>query len=115
MFPPCIKKILSGIKSDGRKRALFALLGFYSSLEFPQDYIEEKIIDWNKKNFKPLKQGYIKSQMTWFLRNKIMPPNCDKPFYKAIGVVCDCKNVKNPINFTIREAMRAKGFNKNKK
>ena len=109
MFPDCIKKILQGIKQDGRKRALFVLLAFFKSLEFPQDYIDEKIEEWNKKNYQPLKTGYIKSQESWFGKNKILPPNCDKPFYKSIGIRCTCQGVKNPINYTIREAMRAKG------
>ncbi len=109
MFPDCIKKILQGMKQDGRKRALFVLLAFFNSLEFPQEYIDEKIEEWNKKNYHLLKTGYIKSQVTWFGKNKILPLNCDKPFYKSIGVRCMCQGVKNPINYTIREAMRAKG------
>jgi len=108
MFPDCIKKILDGQKEDGRKRALFVLLSFFSSLDFPQNYIESKIYEWNKKNYQELKEGYIQGQISWFSKNKIMPPNCDKPFYKELGVVCSCKGIKNPINFTIREALKRK-------
>ena len=43
MFPDCIKQILNGQKQDGRKRALFVLLGFFNTLGFPQEYILEKI------------------------------------------------------------------------
>ena len=112
MFPNCIRQILKGIKSDGRKRALFILLSFFSSLEFPQKYIEEKIEEWNKLNYHPLKQGYIQSQLNWFSRNKLMPPNCNKPVYRELGIKCDC-NVKNPINYTIKQALNQKRkFNK---
>lgn len=106
MFPECIKKILKGIKQDGRKRALFILLGFYNSLEFPQDYIEEKILKWDKKNYKQLKWGYIKSQIDWFARSKIMPPNCNSHFYKELNVNCKCQNTKNPVSYTIKQAFK---------
>ena len=109
MFPPIIKKILKGIKDDGRKRALSLLLAFFTSLEYPQDFIEEKIITWNKKNYQPLKQGYIKSQIAWSLKNKRLPPNYDKPIYKEFGINHPPEpGIKNPINYTIKRAMRLK-------
>ena len=103
------------MKSDGRKRALFILLAFFSSLNFPQDYIEEKITEWNKKNSQPLKEGYIRSQITWNNQNKILPPNCNSHYYKDIGIRCTC-DTKNPVPHTIRNALREKGKqNSNKK
>ena len=104
-----IKKILNGIRDDGRKRALSLLLAFYTSLEFPRDYIEEKVADWNKKNYHPLKHGYLRSQIDWHIKNQRLPPNYDKPIYKEFGI----KNppepgMKNPINYTIKKAMQAK-------
>jgi DNA primase catalytic subunit len=108
MFPQCIKQILSGQKQDGRKRALFVLLAFFRSLELPRDYMESKVEDWNKKNYQPLKEGYIKSQIDWIMKNKIMPPNCKSHYYKDLGITCSCP-VKNPVSFTIRQALRAKG------
>lgn len=112
MFPEVIKKLMKGQKQDGRKRALSVLLAFFSALEFPQDYIEEKIEKWNKKNYKKLKEGYIKSQIDWAIKNKRLPPNYDKPTYKELGVLSETQGVKNPINYTVREAMRKKGKNK---
>ena len=110
MFPPVIKKILKGIPADGRKRALSLLLSFWVSLEFPQDYIEEKIKGWNKKNYHPLKEGYIKSQITWYQKNPRLPPNYDKPVYKEFGIKEPPEpGMKNPINYTIKKAMQAKG------
>jgi hypothetical protein len=113
MFPPIIKKLLKGIPSDGRKRALSLLLAFFTSLEFPADYIEEIIQGWNNKNYTPLKQGYIKSQIAWALKNKRLPPNYDKPIYKEFGITAPpTPGIKNPINYTIKKAFAAKGRSK---
>ena len=97
----------------GRKRALFILLAFFRSLEFPREYIEQKVEEWNKKNYKPLQEGYIRSQISWFEKNKILPPNCTSHYYKELQIQCNCQNIKNPINYTIKQAFRAQGFNKN--
>lgn len=107
-FPPCIKNILKGI-SDGRKRALFVLINLFRSVGMEREELEKRIYDWNKKNEVQLKEGYVKSQILWAYRNKIiMPPNC-KEFYRGIGV-CNpddfCKLVKNPVNYTVRKNMK---------
>ncbi len=118
MFPPIIKKLLKGIPSDGRKRALSLLLSFFTSLEFPEDYIKEKIFEWNKKNYAPLRDGYINSQISWSIKNKRLPPNYDKPIYKEFGITSPPSiGIKNPINYTIKMAIRARGrdFDKEKK
>ncbi len=109
MFPPVIKKILKGIPSDGRKRALSLLLSFFTSLEFPQDYIEDKIDEWNNRNYAPLKQGYIRAQILWSMKNKRLPPNYDKPIYKEFGITSPpLPGIKNPITYTIRKAFQLK-------
>jgi hypothetical protein len=109
MYPPVIKKILQGIKDDGRKRALSLVLSFFTSLEFPEDFIDEKVREWNKKNYHPLKEGYIRSQIMWHIKNKRMPPNYDKPVYKEFGIRQPPEpGIKNPINYTIRIAFRLK-------
>lgn len=105
MFPDCIKKILLGIKDDGRKRALFVLLAFLGSLNFDREFIKQKVEEWNKKNKKPLPDSYIQGQLSWNERNKIMPPNCGSHYYKELGLKCDC-GVKNPISFVIKKALR---------
>ncbi len=119
-YPPCINKILLGVK-DGRKRALFILINFFRALGQDRNTIEEIIEDWNKKNEKPLKQGYIKSQFDWTFRQKILlPPNCDKPHYRDIGVCSNeikdnfCRLIKNPVNYTVRKSKSYKKTNKNK-
>jgi len=108
LFPPCITNILQGVKQDGRKRALFILINFFKSLKLKDEEIEEKIKQWNNKNYKPLKQGYVRSQLSWHSRQKpILPPNCDKTHYKDLAVCKPdnlCKMIKNPINYTIKKS-----------
>ncbi len=108
MFPPTINKILEGTKSDGRKRALGILVSFFSSLSLPRDYIDEKIAEWNKKNYQPLKEGYVRAQIDWAMKNKRLPPNYDKSVYNDLGILSQTDGFKNPINFTIREILREK-------
>ncbi|MEM1577843.1 MAG: DNA primase small subunit domain-containing protein [Candidatus Pacearchaeota archaeon] len=100
----CIKKILEGIKQDGRKRALFVLITYLRSIGVDLDKIEKIIYDWNKKNYKELKEGYIKSQLNWFKKQTkiILPPNHDSNIYYAdIGILTEeCKKFKNPLSYT---------------
>ncbi len=120
VYPPCIRKILSGLE-DGRKRALFILLNFFRMLDLGEDEIIERVEEWNKRNKQPLKQGYVNSQLKWhFKQKKLMPPNCDKSIYKDI-LVCEpdelCKLIKNPLNYTtkkLRFSMRARKAKKSK-
>jgi len=107
-FPPCIQKILSGLV-DGKKRALFILINLFRSVGMEREELEKRIEDWNKKNNPPLKQGYIKSQLSWSYRKKpIMSPNC-KEFYQGIGVCLPddfCRLIKNPVNYVIKKQLR---------
>lgn len=105
-LPPSIQKILLGI-GDGRKRALFILANLFNSIGMEKDEIEKRILDWNKKNKIPLKSGYIKAQLAWMSRNKtVPPPNFDKDYYRAIGVVPTDEELKlrNPINYVMKKA-----------
>jgi DNA primase large subunit len=123
MFPPCIKIILEGMKQDGRKRALFILINFFRSLGIGFEDIEKKISGWNKRNYKPLRENYVKAQLSWAKRQEEkqgtrMPPNCSLGhYYKEIGAcepIALCSKIKNPINFTIR-ALRFKSNRNNQK
>src|SRR3989344_1266042 len=106
MFPPCIKKILEGMK-DGRKRAMFILINFFSLLNLEQKEIEKRIDAWNKKNPKSLPQNYVSSQLSWhFKQKRVLPPNCDKDYYNAKQVCAPdefCSQIKNPVNYTIKK------------
>ncbi len=105
-FPPCMKNILKGIK-DGRKRSLFVLTNFLNCVGWNFDEIEKFILDWNKKNMEPLKEGIIKSHMNYNRRNKkkVLPPNCfNKQYYVDLSF-CQpdnfCSKIKNPANYSI--------------
>ncbi len=108
-FPPCVQKILNGM-DDGKKRATFVLINLFRSVGMDKVELEKKIYDWNKKNNKPLNEGYIKSQLSWAYRKKpVMPPNC-KEFYQGIAACIPddfCKLIKNPVNYTIRKNFQA--------
>lgn len=115
-FPPCIRKILLGL-ADGKKRGLFVLINFFRTLGMEKDELEKRIEEWNKKNQPPLRQGYIKSQLIWSFRNKIiLPPNC-REYYKGLGV-CQpdalCNTIKNPVNYAVRKSFALNANNKKK-
>ena len=118
MYPPTIKKILDGMKEDGRKRALFILLSFFTSLKLSPEQIQKEIEDWNKKNYNPLQPTYIKGQLMWYFKQKEskLPPNFDKSYYKDIGIIPteDEIKLKNPVNYTKRKAFGfSPGYQKN--
>ena len=105
-FPPCIKKILSGI-SDGRQRSVFVLISLFRSLGMDRDELEKRIYEWNEKNTPPLKQGIVKNQLKVAYKGKpLMSPNC-KEYYQGIGVCAPdnfCRLIKNPINYVVRKS-----------
>jgi len=107
-FPPCILQLMSGVKEDGRKRAIFILVNFLQSVGWDYDSIQKFLLDWNKKNYEPLRDNYITSQVSWTKRQgkKILPPNCENSsYYKSMGVKCDpgiCSTCKNPVNYAVR-------------
>lgn len=112
LYPPCILEILKGMKQDGRKRALFILINFFKSLKLSNEEIESKIEEWNKKNYKPLNQGYIKSQLSWHSKQKsVLPPNCIRENYKDLAICKKdnfCNTIKNPVNYTIKKSFLMK-------
>jgi DNA primase catalytic subunit len=105
-FPPSIKKILRGL-GDGRKRALFVLINLFRAIGMERDELEKRLYGWNAKNAVPLKDGYIKAQIMWSYRNKIVPPpNYDKDYYRGIGIIPTPEELKfkNPVNYVARKA-----------
>ncbi len=118
-FPPCILKIMGGIKEDGRKRSLFILFNFLKSCGWNMDEVKDFICNkWNKNNYEPLKEGYVLSQISWHRKQpkSILPPNCDNKSYYNDLRLCSkdglCGKVKNPVNYAVR---KSKLFNKDKK
>ena len=110
IYPPCITLLLKGLKQDGRKRALFILINFFKTLGVNEEKLVELITTWNEKNYKPLKIGYIKSQLNWYQKTgSRLPPNCDKTHYKDLGVCKPdelCRQIKNPINYAFKKYFR---------
>lgn len=107
-YPPCVKRIMNGMKDDGKKRALFILINFFKSISLPDDEIRKRVEEWNLKNSPALKEGYITSQLSWHSRQRSMlPPNCDKPQYKDIAVCSPdffCGKIRNPVNYTVAKS-----------
>ncbi len=99
MFPEPIKKLLKGLE-DGRKRGLFVLLTFFRAVGFSPEEISKRVREWNEKNSPPLREGYVKSQIAWHLRQKkrIIPPNySNEAFYRDIGLLDKKPTTKNPL------------------
>lgn len=116
LFPQAIKKLMLGLE-DGRKRGLFVLLTFLRSMNFSAEEIYKRTKEWNEKNKPPLKEGYVRSQIDWHLKQKkkIMPPNyANEAFYRDIGLIDKMPDTKNPLVDVMRN-IKAKGkpnFNK---
>jgi DNA primase large subunit len=107
-FPPCIKKILSGLE-DGRNRSIFVLATFLRNVGYEMSEIEKIIEEWNKRNKPPLRESIIRCQLRWHSKQQrnLLPPNCEHPiFYKDYGV-CEpdefCKNIKNPLTYAFKK------------
>ena len=108
MFPKPIKKLLKGL-NEGKKRGLFILITFLRSLNFSADYIHTRIREWNKLNEPPLRDGYVKSQIEWHLKQKrtILPPNYgNDSFYKDLGLLDEKPKAKNPISEVLSKVRR---------
>jgi len=119
-FPDCIKNIMKGLGEDGRKRAVFVLLCFLRQMGWSFEEIEEYLQEWNKRNYEALREGYVRSQISWFKRQgkDILPPNCsNEGYYKSMGVKCSgeqCARFKNPVNVALSK-LRISSRSKKKK
>jgi len=105
-FPPCIKKGLQGL-DDGKKRFLFILVNFLTSIGWDYDSIEKLLKEWNEKNKEPLKEVYLLGQIRYHKQHKkkILPPNCSNSMYYKDLQICNpdalCAKIKNPVNYAI--------------
>ena len=116
-FPECIKKTLEGMESDGRKRAVFVLINFLHHMGYTFDEILERLLEWNKKNYEELREGYIRSQVSWHKRQKesIPPPNCaNKSYFPIVGSCENCK-AKNSVQYVKRRLFLLKQQEKKKR
>jgi len=109
-FPPCIKLISNGL-ADGRKRALFILINFLTSLGWDYKEIEAYLKEWNKKNNEMLRENYLVGQLRYHKtqKKKILPPNCNNMmYYVGIGVCRPdnlCSKIKNPVSYAVRKSL----------
>ncbi len=111
-FPPCIKHILRGIE-DGRKRATFILVNFFTLCGWNYQMIESRLRGWNAQLKTPLKEQELLAALRQHQkkRNKVLPPNCDnRGYYIDIGVCHPdalCAKIKNPVSYVrLKEGMR---------
>ena len=113
LFPPCIKLILNGLE-DGRKRALFILCNFLTSVGWDYSAMEKLLREWNKKNKEPLREVYLLGQIRHHKqsRKKILPPNCSNEMYMLGIGVCKpdnlCSKIKNPVSYALRKGFYLK-------
>lgn len=114
-FPPCIQKILMGLK-DGRKRSVFLLTTFLANVGWGWDQIESFLREWNEKNSPPLRENVLVSQIRYRKMQKklVMPPNFEnKNYYDNIGCPADdplAAKAKNPVNYA---KIKARSFQEN--
>ncbi len=104
-FPPCIHNILRGLQ-DGKKRGMFVLINFLSSVGWTAEAIEALLHDWNKKNPEPLREVLIQGQVRYHKQSgkSMPPPNCNNALYFTRGVgICQpdaiCNRIKNPVQY----------------
>jgi len=107
-FPPCIRNILKGVE-DGRKRSVFILVNFLTSVGWEHEKIENFLKEWNKKNSEELREVYYLGQLRYHKQQnkKILPPNCENRMYYKDMRICTpdnlCGKVKNPVSYGIRK------------
>jgi len=98
-FPPAIVKLLKGLE-EGKKRGLFVLLTFLRSINYIPEEIAKIVNEWNTKNQPPLREGYVRTQIDWHIkqRKKIIPPNySNDSFYLDLGIISGKQKTKNPL------------------
>ena len=119
-FPPCVKLISNGL-ADGRKRSLFILINFLTSLGWGYKEIEDYLKGWNKKNTEPIRENYLLGQLRYHKtqKKKILPPNCNNNMYYVDVGICKpdnlCSKIKNPVSYSIRKSVFLREEGKKKK
>lgn len=108
-FPPCIQNIQKGLE-DGKKRALFILINFLRSVGWNKENITTFVYDWNEQNPQPLREQYLKGQLSQIKQQKkiLPPPSCaNTDYYKSL-LICQpddfCPRIKNPAQYAKRKS-----------
>ncbi len=117
-FPPCILHGLKGLE-DGRKRFVFILINFLNQLNWTPEQIKKLVVEWNAKNEKELSHTFINAQLSYHLKRKNMPPNCNsESFYLDIGICKKdplCNTIKNPVSYVLKKYLINSKKKKSKK
>ena len=114
IFPPAIKEMLKGMR-DGRKRALFVLTNFLSSVGWSHEMIQSRLLEWNEEMEDPLRENDIISHLRYHKKKEnVLPPNFDNNMYyqDVLGdrMIHDdlSERVKNPVQYVRLMRKRAK-------
>jgi len=111
-FPLCIQAGLKGMR-DGRKRFLFVIVNFLTSVGWDYEQIEKLLLEWNKRNPEPLRDTYIVGHIRYHKqrKQKILPPNCGNEMYYGFFPACKADSghagIKNPVQWAKRKARMA--------
>jgi DNA primase catalytic subunit len=112
-FPKCIQYVLEHDFIDGKKRALFLLMTFLTSIKWDLKAIEDVLADWNKRQSSPLKNNYIQAQFSWFKNQQktlSTPLFENENYYSQIGIPADIlghdkkafgKEIKSPLHYML--------------
>ncbi len=107
-FPPCINNILKGVR-DGKKRAVFILINYLTSIGYNHESVENYLKKFTDACPEELREVYWKGQLRHSKQKKkvILPPNCDnKMYYKDLGICTPdgfCPRIKNPTQYSTRK------------
>ena len=120
LFPPCITNISHWGLKDGKKRSLFILINFLTSVGWNYEEIKERLDVWNKTNFEQLRENLIVTHLNYHKQQKknVLPPNCPKrenniPLMHQQNYYVDlqfcnpdsiCSRIKNPVQYTKKKA-----------
>jgi DNA primase catalytic subunit len=118
LFPPCIQLLLKGVK-DGRKRALFMLINFLTTVGWTHEEIKERLDVWNKANDEQLRETLIVTHLNYHKQQhkNVLPPNCptrqnnvpviQQNYYTDLQVCHPdslCARIKNPVQYAKKKA-----------
>ena len=93
------------MQTDGRKRAIFILTNFLTHMGYTAQEIEQQLLEWNQKNYEPLRDGMIISHVNWHKNagQTILPPNCNnEAYYPSMGICKPdnwCSKIRNPVQY----------------
>ena len=105
---------------DGKKRSLFILINFLTSVGWNYEEIKERLDTWNKTNLEQLRENLLVTHINYHKQQKknVLPPNCPKrenniPITHQQNYYVDlqfcqpdglCARIKNPVQYAKKRA-----------